>query len=192
MVDPRSGILGIFPVFMLGFYVGRRRICENLHAHLAAIHHVLWWGLGVGFLGMGASMAVKHPLVNSALPLLTQEVAGLLWTFGAPALCLFYAASVTLTYLHLGNRAWLAPLAAVGRMALSNYLLQTLFAVLIFYGFGLGLYGQVGPALGVMLACLIFPVQVLLSVWWLHRFCFGPAEWLWRTLTYGKVQPMRL
>jgi uncharacterized protein len=64
--------------------------------------------------------------------------------------------------------------------------------VLIFYAYGLALYGKVGPLGGVVLAVLIYAVQVPVSVWWMRRFRFGPAEWLWRTLTYGKLQPMRV
>ena len=62
---------------------------------------------------------------------------------------------------------------------------------MLFYGYGLGLYGQVGAAQGVLLTVLIFALQVAWSSWWLRRFQFGPAEWLWRTLTYGRAQPMR-
>jgi uncharacterized protein len=93
------------------------------------------------------------------------------------------------------NASWharLAPLAAVGRTALSNYLLQTLIATSIFYGYGLGLYGQIGPAVGILLTLAIFGLQIPLSNLWVKRFRFGPAEWLWRTLTYGKLQPLRL
>ena len=53
-------------------------------------------------------------------------------------------------------------------------------------------WGKVGPLIGVTLAVLNFPVLVLLSMWWIRRFRFGPAEWLWRTLTYGRLQPMRV
>jgi uncharacterized protein len=85
----------------------------------------------------------------------------------------------------------LTPLAAVGRMALSNYLFQSLVFTTFFYGYGLGLNGKLGPALLSVLSVFIFALQILLSMWWLKRFRFGPAEWLWRTLTYGKLQPMR-
>jgi uncharacterized protein len=77
-------------------------------------------------------------------------------------------------------------------MALTNYLFQSLVFTTIFYSYGLGLYGKVGPALILALAVLIFTLQIPLSVWWLRRFRFGPAEWLWRTLTYGRLQPMRV
>ena len=77
-------------------------------------------------------------------------------------------------------------------MALSNYLLQSLVCTTIFYSYGLGLYGSVGRTAGVGLAVAIYAAQLPFSVWWLKHFRFGPAEWLWRTLTYGKRQPMRL
>ncbi len=77
-------------------------------------------------------------------------------------------------------------------MALTNYLTQTLLGVLIFYGVGLG----VGPRFGIpgrlVTFALIFGAQIAFSHWWLARFRFGPAEWLWRTLTYWRMQPMRL
>jgi len=83
-------------------------------------------------------------------------------------------------------------LSAVGRTAFSNYLLQTVVATTIFYGHGLGLFATLGrlELLGVVL--LIWAIQIPLSVAWLNRFRFGPVEWLWRTLTYGSRQPMRL
>lgn len=82
-------------------------------------------------------------------------------------------------------------LAAVGRTAFSNYLLQTVLATSIFYGYGLGLFATLSrlELLGVVV--LIWVIQVPLSVVWLRRYRFGPVEWCWRTLTYGERQPMR-
>jgi uncharacterized protein len=81
-------------------------------------------------------------------------------------------------------------LAAVGRTALTNYLLQTVLATTIFYGHGLGLFGSLSRVelAGVVVA--IWAVQILLSVLWLWYFRFGPVEWCWRTLTYGERQPI--
>ena len=83
-------------------------------------------------------------------------------------------------------------LAAVGRTAFSNYVLQTVLATSIFYGHGLGLFGRVTrlEALGVVV--LIWAIQIPLSVLWLRYFRFGPLEWLWRVLTYGTLQPLRI
>lgn len=87
-------------------------------------------------------------------------------------------------------RPWLRPLCAVGRMALTNYLLQTIICTTLFYGHGFGLYGRVERTgqFGIVLA--IWAFQLIMSPLWLHWFRFGPFEWLWRTLTYWKLQPM--
>lgn len=82
-------------------------------------------------------------------------------------------------------------LAAVGRTAFTNYLLQTVIATTIFYGHGLGLFGSVNRVEQLGVVAAIWTVQVVLSVLWLRYFRFGPVEWVWRTLTYGEKQPMR-
>ncbi len=82
------------------------------------------------------------------------------------------------------------PLAAVGRMALSNYLFHSLVATMIFYGHGFGLFGQVERTGQIQIVAAIWLVQLVMSPLWLHWFRFGPAEWLWRSLSYGKWQPM--
>ena len=75
-------------------------------------------------------------------------------------------------------------------MALTNYLLQAVIIVPVCVGFNL--FGRVTPSLGVLLALAVWSVQVPASVWWLRHFRFGPAEWIWRSLTYGRLQPMRV
>ena len=79
----------------------------------------------------------------------------------------------------------------MGRMALSNYLFQSIVCIFIFYNFGLGLYGQVGTALGLALAIFIFIVQIFISRLGLKHYQYGPVEWLWKSLTYGKFFKMR-
>ena len=81
--------------------------------------------------------------------------------------------------------------APVGRMALTNYLLQSVICMFVFYGFGLGLYGQVGTAAAAGIALIVFAIQVPLSRWWLGRYQYGPAEWAWRRLTYRVPVAMR-
>jgi uncharacterized protein len=83
-------------------------------------------------------------------------------------------------------------LAAVGRTALSNYLLQTVVCTLIFYGHGFALFAKVERANLILIMFGIWIAQLLVSPLWLKYFRFGPAEWLWRSLTYMKIQPMRL
>ncbi|TDK25006.1 DUF418 domain-containing protein [Luteimonas aestuarii] len=88
-----------------------------------------------------------------------------------------------------GLLAWLAP---AGRMALTHYLLQSLAMTWIFYGYGLGYFEQLPRAWQPLLVFAFFALQVAASHWWLARFRFGPAEWLWRWLTYGRRPPMRM
>ena len=87
-----------------------------------------------------------------------------------------------------GPMPWLRELfAPVGRMALTNYLLQTLIGTTLFYGWGFGWWGRVGPALQLALAfAIFFVIQVPLSTWWFRRFEYGPLEYLWRLGTYGR------
>jgi uncharacterized protein len=82
------------------------------------------------------------------------------------------------------------PFAAVGQMALTNYLLHTLICTTIFYGHGFGLYGQVERVGQIEIVLAIWLFQLVVSPWWLHYFRFGPAEWLWRSLTYWRLPPM--
>jgi uncharacterized protein len=78
---------------------------------------------------------------------------------------------------------WLQP---VGRMALTNYIAQTIFGIAIYYGIGFGFGSNIGPAYFMPIALCIFAVQVLYSRLWMRYFNYGPLEWLWRQLTYGK------
>ena len=88
---------------------------------------------------------------------------------------------VLLFHRSIAWRQRLQHLAPVGRMALTSYLTQSLQYLLPFSGVGLGLYGDVGPAICLLFAILIFSAQMVVSRWWLTRYRFGPAEWLWRT-----------
>ena len=82
-------------------------------------------------------------------------------------------------------------LAAVGQMALTNYLMQTIICTTIFYGHGLGLFGRFNYLEQIYFVLGVWIVELLWSPWWLKRFRFGPFEWLWRSLTYWRLQPMR-
>lgn len=117
---------------------------------------------------------------------------GAQWNYwGSLGVSLGYIALVMLAAKTEAIAQWLAPLAAVGRTALSNYLYQTLVSIFIFYGFGLGLFGQVSRVTQLLIVIGIWVTQLVLSTLWLHRFQFGPAEWVWRSLTYGRKQPFR-
>jgi uncharacterized protein len=180
----------ILGLFVLGFALGRRHVLQEPAAFAPRLRRWIWPLAAVGIAGNLASVmlqAVVTPGAPSPLALLQQAIQ----TPSAPALTLAYMAAVALA---MGQAAWargLRHLAPVGRMALTNYLTHSVVFTLLANSYGLGLYGRVGPAVGLGLALLVFAAQVPLSALWLGRFRFGPAEWLWRSMTYGRLQPMR-
>ena len=76
-------------------------------------------------------------------------------------------------------------------MALTNYLTHSIVFTTLALPWGLGLYGKVRPAIAVPAGIALYLLQIPLSAWWLGRLRFGPFEWLWRSLTYLKLQPLR-
>jgi len=182
-------------VFLIGFVVGRRRIFEDVELHRDAFRRWRAWGFGVGF-----SLVAFQTYGWRLLPAEAQEAVPWLsivgwgmWVLSPLFVAAGYIATATLL-IH-DREAWrrrLSIFAPVGRMALTNYLAQTALCLLIFYGPGLGLMGQVGPTVGLGIALAVFAAQIAWSHWWLARFRFGPMEWVWRVLTYGKLQPMRV
>ena len=102
-----------------------------------------------------------------------------------------YIGAIMLVVRLLKNPRILAPLAATGRMAFTNYILQTIICTTLFYGHGFGLFGSVERTgqIGIVLGIWIF--EIALSQLWLKNFRFGPLEWLWRSLTYWKFQPIK-
>ena len=103
-------------------------------------------------------------------------------------LALAYGAGFVLLW-QAGAERWLRVFAPVGRMALSNYLSHSLFYAAIFTGLGLGLMGRLTPLTIYAIGLAIFAWQLSSSRLWLQRFLFGPMEWLWRSLTYGRRMP---
>ncbi|MGV7218369.1 DUF418 domain-containing protein [Bradyrhizobium sp. UFLA05-112] len=79
----------------------------------------------------------------------------------------------------------------VGRMAFTNYIVQSVVLGFIFYGYGLGLFGKLGSAVGLLLVVTIYAAQVVVSRLWLTHFAYGPIEWLWRALMYGRAPAFR-
>lgn len=183
---------GSLPMFLFGLYVGRRRFFENIafHRSTGRFRLLLVVGLVLGVLAYAGRYALQIEWAETTLSFAERLSLGVLWSAHAWGLAAFYASSLLLL---LQRRFWqrlLAPLAAVGRMALTNYLLQALLINPVCIAFNL--FDRVTPGLGLVLALSVWLIQVPASVWWLKRFRFGPAEWVWRSLTYGRLQPMRL
>jgi Predicted membrane protein len=183
--------LQILGFFLIGLYAGRREFFQKPQTYLPFIRKALWWALALSVVGM-LFRAGMFKLPEGLGPYLSGLGEEGLETIGNLAISIFYAAALILLAQRRAWKSRLAPLTAVGRMALSNYLFQSVVCTTLFYSYGLALFGKVGPAAGLALSFAIYAVQVPLSVWWLRRFRFGPMEWVWRSLTYGKAQTMRL
>jgi uncharacterized protein len=180
--------------FFLGFYAGRQRLLEQPEAHLPLFRRLLVWGLLVGLIGNAlwvwtTELTDSGHLASSSGWVLAAQVPIYL---GLIAMAGFYLSGLVLLSRRPKWRSRLAWLAPVGRMALTNYLTHSVIYLAVFYGFGLALLGRVGTAVCLALSAVVFAGQIMLSSWWLRHFRFGPAEWVWRSLTYGVRQPMRL
>ncbi len=191
----QSGQLFVIPwvlgLFLFGFVVGRSGIIDDLSAFRPHLRKAALIGLGAG-LPLTLAQGAVDPIVLVAGSADGQVGAGLVvlimlgQLLGAPVLAVGYLASLALLTLRFGVAR---PLAAVGRMALTAYLLQSLLTLIVFAGFGL--YGQLGPAEAMLVVIGVWVALLIICPLWLRWARFGPVEWLWRTLTYGRRQPLR-
>ena len=181
----------VFGMFLLGaaFVRSGAMVEPARHARLFAL--LRWVAMPLGLLAMTASFALASYFPLDRFDLRTGSAQALGFV-ASGLMSLGYMAWLLRAFAtRAGARlaAWLAP---AGRMALTNYLMQSVVCTLVFYGYGLGFFGRMPRAWQVLFALGLFALQMLLSRWWLRRFRFGPAEWLWRSLTYWKAQPMRV
>jgi uncharacterized protein len=146
------------------------------------------YGIGLPIIAAGAHAQIAH-----RFDMVHALAAG--WHFnyvGSVLVALAHVSVIMLVVQHGTLPALTARLAAVGRMALTNYLAQSLICTAIFFGWGAGLFGHVERKWLPLFVAGVWLLQLAYSPWWLARFRFGTAEWLWRSLTYWSRQPMRL
>lgn len=181
--------------FLLGLLAGRYLLLQDVERNRPVHRKLLVWGLVLGVLGNGTGLVVHRlriaglvdPAKDSWMFVLTSVSE-----LGYLGLAAVYVAAFALLFQRERWRRVMQVLAPVGRMALTNYLLETVVSLCIYDGWGLGFVGRMPPSHCVAASLAVFALQVPFSHWWLSRFRFGPAEWLWRSLTYGRAQPMRL
>jgi uncharacterized protein len=175
----------IFPrtigLFLLGAFAWRTGILRN------PPHHLLF-AIAAVCISLGAALILSHAggftTGSGRIGILAEPLGTILLALG------YGAAIIGIAGLNSGKRllGWAAPL---GRMAFTNYLAQSVIFGWIFYGYGLGLFGQLGVTSALAIGVAVYIAQVLFSAWWLGHYRYGPIEWLWRTLMYGEAQPMR-
>jgi len=174
-------------MFFAGFIAGRRGLLAHVEVHRTLLRRVLLWGLAIGLPG-----ALAYALPTLRLNDAVRDIQGLAITLlTAPFLSAAYAAGMLLVFQSARGRVLVQLLAPAGRMALSNYLLQSLACAWIFLAYGLRWIGTIGPLATFAVAFAIFAGNVVLSRWWMRRFAYGPAEWLLRAFTKLQRPPLR-
>ena len=178
---PSGRMVTMFGIFVLGYYLGSINFFEEKVKSPKLLVLGLVAGLSTTLLAvtMGGNPYQFPPtLLNTAYKSLL--------VVGQISMCLFYVASIARILQTTSGHKILCYLRPVGRMALTNYLFQSLICVFIFYNFGMNLFGEIGLVYVDCIAISILIFQVVLSNLWLNYFEFGPLEWVWRSLTYRK------
>ena len=185
------GLPWILALFLFGYAAGRAGIASDLRAHRRLLRVGAGFGLAVG-LPVNVGLGLAGPLANWGPPPASEPVWITQWALmgdlvGEPILALGYLCTLALICLRRGA---ISPLAAVGRMALTAYLAQSALALCVFGG--LRYYDALSPAQALVVVFAIWTLLLIACPLWLRAFRLGPVEWLWRSLTYRRVQPMRL
>lgn len=179
-----------FGYFLIGLWLGRTGVFKDLSAHSKTIKNVLLWSI--------AGLMVSFVLMIAVFANAPQPAEGPTWTFVLGinfydwvniSLTSMILCGFLLLYQKSGWKKRLLFFAPYGRMALTNYMAQTLIGTFLLFGWGLGYLGQIRSLYMFLAGLLLIAVQTLISKYWLQKFRYGPLEWLWRSATYLQWQP---
>jgi len=178
-------VLYFLSLFLFGAWLIKSGIMQKPKQHLDLFRKITLWGLPLGLIASVYAVTGFQGFNQLTYEQWTvfQELAYLL----APLiLCSAYASAMILLVNKYGKTVsdFFAP---VGRMALTNYILQSLVFSFIFFGYGLGYWGQLSRTFIVGMAIIFYMLQIIFSQWWMSKLNYGPLEWVWRRLTYGKL-----
>ena len=183
-----------FGFFLLGMLAGRLQWFDDIEKSQPFFKKV-WKKSGLLIIAVAVAGLI-FGIAASALSVDFKNAPWARWAAGSfvdlfnASVAIFYISCISLLMLKPNWSNRLAPLGHIGKMALTSYLTQSLFGVILFFHFGLGLFFVTAPAMNAVLCCLIFGIQIVLCKFWLQTFTYGPIEWLWRSATYLKWQPL--
>lgn len=187
-----SRISKVLGMFLIGYVVGRTDFYKNILQHKKILYYVIAFGIIVG---LPANYFLAHYMTTAMGDYFSLKEKGLYQTIayaiGVAPLAMAYVALFMLAFQTGPGKKILSLIAPAGKMAFSNYIMQSLVGNLVFLPAGIGLMGTIGPVYYTLFGFLFFILQVILSTIWLKYFNYGPLEWLWRSATYKKWQPMR-
>ncbi|GEN45682.1 DUF418 domain-containing protein [Alkalibacillus haloalkaliphilus] len=174
-------ILTILPMFLVGIVLVKLGWVTNPKQHISNIRKWIWITLIIFIVFKVGPYLMGDPVW---LDYIKQGIGG---SFSS----LFYFLILLVTFSYGRGMFIQSILAPVGKLSLTNYLLQSLIAFVFFYGVGFNFYGQLNIIDLMAYVVIVYSVQVVLSIWYLKVFQYGPFEWVYRTLTYGKVQRLK-
>lgn len=182
-----SRVPTVLAMFLIGLFIGRKRIFADTAAWTPQLRE--WRNLGLAF---GFALAFIVVLATKFLPPTSALVALILDQYlVGPLVAIGLASGFALLYSRISNGKVSRSLAVVGRMALSNYILQSVALTAIAYAWGFGLATKLSGYEVLAITLGLFVVQVAVSSVWLRFFEFGPLEWIWRCITYFELKPLK-
>lgn len=181
-----------FALFLLGISAGRMRLFEGIAQKEQLYKKGFLWSVaaffGVLTLGVMLLGGLKEVRPSSVWIKALRFTLSDLLNMSMASIYLF-------VFLLLARQDWwhwqALKLAPFGRMALTNYILQSLIGTAIVFGYGLGLLGEISSTSMIAIGIAVFYAQCMGSAWWLRHYYYGPAEWLWRSATFGKWYPLK-
>lgn len=176
----------VLGLFILGYWLGRNRVYARIPELATSIRKVTFWCIGFGLplsVVYAFDAMTGHPFGGVA--------AAAVYALSVVSLGIGYMGLITLLHLRSERSHFWRWLAAPGRMALTNYIMQSVFGILIFYGIGFGLATSMGLAATELVAVAVVIAEIVISSVWMHCFAYGPIEWLWRMWTYGRTFRLR-
>ena len=187
-----SRIPKVLGMFLIGYALGR----SDFYKNIAQNKKVIYWIIGIGLLiGLPANFYLARYMSYFMDDYWQLKMKGfyqtLAYALGVAPLAMAYVGLFMLSFQTTAGKKILSVLAPVGKMAFSNYIMHSLIGNFVFLGAGLGYMGQVGPVYFTLFGIGVFIIQIFLSTLWLKYFNYGPVEWLWRSATYKKWQPLR-
>ena len=186
-----SRIPKVLGMFLIGYVIGRSDFYKNILQH----KKIIFWINGIGLvIGLPANFFLARYMTYFNQDYANLKTKGLYQTIfyaiGVAPLAMAYVGLFMMSFQTAAGKKILSILAPVGKMDFSNYIMQSLIGNFVFLSPGLAYMGQVGPVYYTLFGIAVFIIQIILSSIWLKYFNYGPLEWLWRSATYKKWQPL--
>jgi uncharacterized membrane protein YeiB len=188
---PMFAFFVCLPLFMVGYWLVASGRMKNPEQHESFFSVMCWGGLSIGLLlSIVGTFISLHPVTKTAIEI--QAGGQTIFYYGQFVLCAGYIGM----FVKLASKAWFIKcfswLAPLGKMALTNYITHSIILTSIFYGYAGGMFGQIARGQQMLIVVAVIFAQVIFCSFWLKFFRFGPLEWLWRSITYMKRQPLLL